>query len=222
MRYSLGAALLLTLALAACGGDDTTAAVDDDATTAGSGGATASSTNAGPTSSSAAGTGGGGSSLECFDFSNDPDLPLAVPSTFAAASERWRRPHDEDPVCPATALTPEGSAEVPRLVTAFCNNDTVAHTYDFEMIADSGPAGEAALDDPYLFLYQGVGVPADPLQCLAVNDDIPDALDTKDAEILGIEVPPGGAITVVSTTYTFDPTDGTGTGYAITVVTNAD
>jgi hypothetical protein len=160
--------------------------------------------------------------LECFDFSLDPDIPLALDGTFSAESPLWRRPHDDPPICPATALLPESAAQVPFVAYAFCNTDSAPHFFDFQMLAQDGPSGEAPLDDPYLILYDGIGIPADPLQCLAVNDDIPDALEAADSEILGSEVPAGGAITVVGTTYTFDPTDGTGTGYYILVVQNAD
>jgi len=160
--------------------------------------------------------------LKCFDFSLDPGVPLAIDGVFGASSPLWRRPHDDAPVCPATALTPAGKADVPFVAYAFCNKDTAPHTFDFEMLAQTGPKGEPPIDDPYLFLYTGQGIPANPLQCLAVNDDIPDALDVKDSEITGVTVPPGGAITMVGTTFTFDPTDGTGTGYYILIVTVND
>ncbi len=192
-------------------------AMDGGATDAG--GADAAVVDGGGTD--AAGTTDGGI-LDCFDFSDDPDLPLAIDGAFVATSPTWRRPHDDEPVCPATALLPDGAAEVPFVVYAFCNRDSVPHTYDVEWLAQDGPGGEPPLDDPYLVLYDGIGIPSDPRQCLAVNDDIPDALDAKDSEILGVTVPAGGALTIVGTTYTFDPTDGTGTGGYIMVVTNAD
>lgn len=160
--------------------------------------------------------------LTCFDFSLDPNMPLAIDGTFTKTSKRWRRPHDDPPVCPATALLPAGKATVPFVVYAFCNNDSKAHTFDFEMLTQQGPKGEPALDDPYLILYSGQGIPKDPLQCLAANDDIPGALTAKDSEITGINVPPGGAITVVGTTVTFSPQDLTGQGYYILVVTVND
>lgn len=185
-------------------------------------GLTAGTGGTGGTTTSTGGTGGGGGALECFAFSDDVDMPLAIDGTFDASSPTWRRPHDDPAVCPATALLPDGAAEVPHVVYAFCNDDSVSHIYDFEMIAQDGPGGEEPLDDPYLILYQGVGIPADPLQCVAVNDDIPEALEVKDSEILGVTVPAGGAITMVGTTFTFDPNDGTGMGYYILVVTNAD
>ncbi|MBW2526933.1 MAG: hypothetical protein JRI23_22315 [Deltaproteobacteria bacterium] len=184
--------------------------------TAGSGG------TATGTGTAVGGAGGGGGTLECWEFSNNPSEPLAVDDTFVATSPTWQRPHDDPPVCPATALLPPTAAEVPFVAYAFCNNDTVPHVYDFEMLAQDGPSGETPLDDPYMFLYQGIGIPSDPLQCLAVNDDIEGALNTKDSEILGVTVPAGGAITVVGTTFTFDPNDGTGQGYHIVVVSNAD
>lgn len=159
---------------------------------------------------------------KCFELSLDPDLPLAIDGAFDKASPRWRRPHDDPPVCPATALLPQGKALVPLVVYAFCNKDSKPHTFDFEMLAQKGPGGEAPLDDPYLILYDGQGIPADPLKCKAVNDDIPDALTSKDSEITSVEVPAGGAITVVGTTVTFSPQDSTGQGYYILVVTVND
>jgi hypothetical protein len=219
---------LTTVLLAAFGCTDEGSGDDDGAgATAGSAGSGAQGPGAGAggTSVGAGGTGGaggGGGTLECFDFSNDSDIPLAIDGTLVASSPTWKRPHDDPEVCPATALLPDTAAEVPHVVYAFCNNDSVPHTYDFEMLAQDGPNSEPALDDPYLFLYEGVGINSDPLQCLAVNDDIPMALDAKDSEILGVTVPAGGAITMVGTTFTFDPGDGTGTGYYILVATNAD
>ena len=134
--------------------------------------------------------------LTCFELSLDPNLPLAIDGTFSASSAMWRRPHDDPPICPATALTPAGKADVPFVVYAFCNGDSEPHTFDFEMLSQVGPKGEPALDDPYLFLYSGQGIPADPKQCLAVNDDIPNALTTKDSEITSVKVPPGGTAAV--------------------------
>lgn len=160
--------------------------------------------------------------LTCYDFSLDPDLPLALDGVFGESSPTWQRPHDDEPICPATALLPDTAARVPYVAYAFCNNTNESHTFDFEMIGTDGPMGEPALDDPYLILYEGRNIPPDARDCLAVNDDIPDTINTSDSEILGIEVPAGGAITMVLTTYTFDPTDGTGEGYYIGVVTTAD
>lgn len=212
--------LAVGVAAASCSEDSS----DGDGGAAGTGGQGLSAGTGGTATGTgtAVGGAGGGGTLECFDFSDDPDMPLALDGTFVASSPTWQRPYDDPAVCPATALLPETAAQVPYVVYAFCNSDSAAHTYDFEMLASDGPSGETPLDDPYLFLYQGIGIPADPLQCLAVNDDIPDALTAKDSEILGVEVPAGGAITVVGTTYTFDPSDGTGMGYYILVVTNAD
>lgn len=225
----VGAAALL-IAAASCseedtGGDGGTAGTAGSGGTATGGGTTGTGTATGggtATGTATGGAGGGGGTLECFDFSDDPGMPLAIDGTFVTTSDTWQRPHDNPEVCPATALLPDTAAEVPYVVYAFCNNDTAPHTYDFEMLAQDGTSGETPLDDPYLFLYEGVGIPADPLQCLAVNDDIPGALDAKDSEILGVTVPAGGAITVVGTTFTFDPNDGTGMGYYILVVSNVD
>lgn len=213
------------IAAASCN-DETS---DGDGGAAGTGGSAGSggqglTAGTGGTGGTTTGTGGlgGGGTMECFEFSDDPNIPLALDGDFVASSETWKRPHDEPAVCPATALLPDTAADVPYVAYAFCNNDTVAHNYDFEMLAQEGTSGETPLDDPYLFLYQGVGIPADPLQCLAVNDDIPDALQVKDSEILGVTVPPGGAITMVGTTYTFEVASETGMGHYILVVTNAD
>lgn len=214
--------MALALAGASCSDDETSGA--GGAAAGGTGGQGLTAGTGGTATGTGSGTGGAGGSgsLECFEFSNDPSVPLALDGTFDGSSPTWQRPHDDPPVCPATALLPDTAAEVPYVVYSFCNEDTVPHVYDFEMLASDGPSGETALDDPYLFLYEGNGIPADPLQCLAVNDDIEGALTAKDSEILDVTVPAGGTITVVGTTFTFDPNDGTGTGYYILVVTNAD
>lgn len=71
-------------------------------------------------------------------------------------------------------------------------------------------------------LYEGETPPADLRQCLEANDDIPDAFDTGDSEILGLTVPASGAVIVVSTTFTYEEATNIGTGAYITIVTNAD
>tara|TARA_R110002096_G_scaffold143328_1_gene299084 strand:+ start:39862 stop:40491 length:630 start_codon:yes stop_codon:yes gene_type:complete len=155
----------------------------------------------------------------CFDFSLDPGIPLAIDGTFIAASETWLRPDDGGEVCPASQLS---ASEVPFVAFSFCNTDTVPHTFDFEMITDDGPNGELPLDDAYLVLYTGQEIPSDPKACLAINDNIPKALNTNDSEILGVTVPAGGAITVVGSAFDFAPADDVGTGYYILVVTSAE
>gem|GEM_PF-4890835 len=160
--------------------------------------------------------------LKCFEFSTDPDMPLAIDGAFLANSKVWRRPHDEPEVCPATALLPTTAADVPFVAYAFCNNDTKPHKFDFEMRSQAGPNGEAPLDDPYLILYKGKNIPTDAKQCAHINDDIPNAIDTKDSEITSVTVEPGGSVTMVGTTFTFDPKDGTGMGGYLLVVWSAD
>ncbi|HMR73614.1 MAG TPA: hypothetical protein PKD61_00835 [Polyangiaceae bacterium] len=190
------------------------------------GGSSGSSGDAGVTGGSGGSAGsadaGDAGTLECFEFSNNPNEPLALDGTFTTSSSFWKRPHDEPEVCPATSLLPANAADVPHVVYAFCNNDSVEHTYSFEMLAQQGPGGEQPLDDPYLVLYAGQGIPADAKQCLAINDDIPNSLNATDSEILDVKVPAGGAVTMVGTTVTYDPTDGTGQGYYILVVQNTD
>lgn len=159
--------------------------------------------------------------LPCFALSNDPDDPLAIDGAFDTQTPRWRRPHDEEPICPASALLPTTAADVPFAVYAFCNQDTKSHAYLIEWLAVEGPLGEAPLDDPYLVVYDGNGIASDARQCRAVNDDVPDALDAKDSE-LRVTVPPGQAITIVGTTYTYAPDDGTGQGGWILVVSVDD
>jgi len=222
MMTCVGLAAILVAAFSCS--DESSEGAGGATATVGSGGSGLSAGSGGTSTATGGtgGTGGGGGALECFDFSNDSGLPLAIDGTFVASSPTWQRPHDDPAVCPATALLPNTAAEVPHVVYAFCNNDSVEHTYDFEMLAQDGPNSEPPLDDPYLFLYEGEGISTDPLQCLAVNDDIPMSLNVKDSEILGVTVPAGGAITMVGTTFTFDPGDGTGQGYYILIVTNAD
>jgi hypothetical protein len=156
--------------------------------------------------------------LTCFELSLDPNVPLAIDGVFDAKTPLWRRPNDDPPVCPAKTLLP-ATTMVPHVAYAFCNKDTKAHTFTFEMVSEVGPKSEPALDDPYLVLYSGQGIPADPLTCLAANDDIPDSINITDSEITGVSVPPGGAITMVGTTVEYNPSAGKGTGYYILVVT---
>lgn len=157
----------------------------------------------------------------CFALSNDPDAPLAIDGAFTSATPRWRRPHDDEPMCPASALLPTTAAEVPYVSYVFCNRDTADHQYTIEWLAVPGPSGEAPLDDPYLVVYEGGAIPTDARQCRAVNDDIPETIDTSDAEVQ-LTVKAGQAITIVGTAYTFAASDGTGSGGYVMVVTNAD
>ena len=173
----------------------------------------------GDTDTDADGDADGDGGLECFALSLDSEEPLALDGIFDESSSTWRRPHDDPPVCPATQLLPTTAAEVPHVVYAFCNEDSVAHDFTFELIGTDGPDGESPLDDPFLVLYTGIGIPASAEGCLAINDDIPDSIGVNDSEITGVTVAPGEAVTAVATTYTFDPSDGTGTGYYILVVT---
>jgi hypothetical protein len=158
--------------------------------------------------------------LECFDFWTDEIA--AIPGAFDETSDMWWRPHDDEPVCPATAVLPGSSGQVPFVAFAFCNREDRELTYNFEMSAQEGPDGEGPVDDPFLILYEGNGIPVDPRQCLAINDDIEFAMDTADSEILNVTVPVGGAITVVGTVYQFDPDDGTGAGGYLLVVEPVD
>lgn len=157
----------------------------------------------------------------CFPFSNDPDDPLAIDGVFDKTTPRWQRPYDDEPVCPATALLPDSAEPVPYVMYAFCNPDTVAHHYRIEWLANDGAGSALPLDDPFLVVYPGDAIAHDARQCSAINDDIPETLNTGDAE-LEVTVAAGAAIAVVGTAFTFSPTDSTGQGAYILVVTNID
>jgi len=222
-RYLL--ALSTAAAIAACNPDSNgtnNGATNNGATN--NGATNNGATNNGATNNGATNNGATGPIVieECFELSLDPDIPLAIDGVFDAASDTWRRPHAETLECPASGVLPDSEPGVPFVAFAFCNNDTVAHTFDFEMLAYEGPNGEAALDDPVLFLYDGQGVPADRLQCRAVNDDVPDSIMTSDSLIESVTVEPGAAITAVGTTFQFDVANAWGTGYYVLVVTSAD
>jgi hypothetical protein len=73
---------------------------------------------------------------------------------------------------------------------------------------DEDPA--LTLEDPYLVAYAGAGIPADPLQCLAINDDAA-TTDTLGSEIPSVTVPAGSDLTLAATTYTPAIDGGTGT-----------
>ncbi len=157
---------------------------------------------------------------DCFEFSDDPETPLAIDGVFGPDDTFWRGPMGDQ--CPADNLSPAANPETPYVAFSFCNNDTVSHFYDFEVRVYEGPNGEAALDDPILYLYDGQGVPADRRQCLFANDDVPDGIGVTDSLIEGFEVAPGQAITTVATPRQYDASRDIGTGYYILVVTNVD
>jgi len=158
-----------------------------------------------------------GEAPDCFDFWVDE--VAAIDGVFGEDSLMWRRPYDEDElVCPAGGLLPESAGEVPYVVYSFCNNEDVDLTYDILMQATDGPDGEPPLDDPVLYLYEGIGIPDDPTACLVANDDL-DALGmSSDAGIEGVVVSPGAQLTIVGTAFQYDSEDGTGEGGYVLVV----
>lgn len=217
--------LLVAVALAACGNPEpaSDAGVDSGASDSGSdAGQDAGTPDSCTPDAGAPDSGTPDAGLTCFDFSLDPNVPLALDGVFGPSSATWRRPHDEPPACPATALLPETAAPVPYVAYAFRNRDSKAHTFTFEMISQDGPSGEPPLDDPFLVLYSGNGIPSDARQCKEINDDIPDTIGVSDAEIADVHVPAGGEVTLVGTTYTYEAASNTGTGYYILVVSRTD
>lgn len=210
--------LLASLAvLSACGDDGSTgdASTDTSITTD-----TSIPTDTAVTTDTGTIVDGGGIVVdECFPIALD-GTPLAIPDTFGDATPTWRRPFDDEPVCPATGILPGDPVQpVPYVAYAFCNEDTAPHTLSIEMLADDDGGAATPLDDPFLVVYAGQGVPADQRQCLAINDDIPDTLDVSDAEITDLTIAPGEAITVVGTAYQWTLAGPEGRGRHIVVVT---
>lgn len=158
-----------------------------------------------------------GAAPDCFDFWVDEIA--AIDGVFGEDSLMWRRPYDEeDLACPASGLLPESAGEVPYVAYSFCNNEDVELTYDILFQATDGVDGEPPLDDPVLYLYEGIGIPDDPTQCLVVNDDLDMMGLSSDAGVEGVTVSPGAQLTIVGTAFQYDPEDGTGAGAYILVV----
>jgi hypothetical protein len=222
MRISSLASLAIVVLLGAACGDDGSGG---DASTD-TGMDTGSRTDTGADTSADTGIGTDGSSgdggipvEECFAISLDGE-PLAIPDTFDDSTPTWRRPFDADPVCPATDILPGDPIQpVPYVAYAFCNEDTESHTLSIEMLADDDGGMETPLDDPFLVVYSGQGVPADVRQCSAINDDTPGSLGVNDAGITDLTIDAGEAITVVGTAFQWTLAGPEGRGHHIIVVT---
>jgi hypothetical protein len=112
------------------------------------------------------------------DLSPPPDLSssctplpstgtLALTGSLTSSSPTWQLPWlNGGYTCPTPAVSK--ASDLPYQVFVFCNNGA-ARSFDFAL--DGSDAGNYTLSDPYLVLYSGSGIPADPLACLDGNDD---------------------------------------------------
>ena len=109
----------------------------------------------------------------------------------------WNRPF-VDVSCPAGALSSVGT-DVHYDTYVFCNSGAQRLVNIFMDGVDEQPA-TLTHTDPYLVIYDGAGIPADPLQCASGNDDF-DMAAGKGAGVTNVTVTAGGTITVIATSY---------------------
>lgn len=142
----------------------------------------------------------------CVELPTTGTLTLNGETT--GADPTWLRPLASGS-CPASDYSSIGTA-VPYDTFVLCNNSGGTLVLDFAM--DGAAEGAYTHTDPYLVLYSGTMIPADPLQCLDGDDDGSAAGNGSLAT--GVTIAAGASVTVVATG--FDNTD-IGT-YAVRVV----
>ncbi|MCB9603732.1 MAG: hypothetical protein H6722_12210 [Sandaracinus sp.] len=113
-----------------------------------------------------------------------PTTTVVIEGTTSGAP-RWERPFADG--CPATSYSAAGSS-VPRTEHFFCNDGGAAGVFDFEL--------SGAIDDSYLIVYDGLGIPANDFLCLASDDE---GGSDNQAAVRGLAVGAGARITVVVT-----------------------
>jgi hypothetical protein len=148
----------------------------------------------------------------CIELPIGSDPALVIMGELTATGLTWMRPEEgETDIC---EMLVDGVYAYEELV--FCNVEAGSLAC---LISHEGIDGDGGtLEDPYLFAYDGAGVPSDRTTCIAENDDDL-ASDTFDS-LLELTVGPGETITVVPSSY--EPVaggDAPGVGtYTVTVV----
>lgn len=125
----------------------------------------------------------------------DMDLPgpggsLTLLGELSAASPTWQRPVR---TCDELATT---APAYPYEGWALHNRSGSALTLTID--ARAAGIGAGTLADPMLFLYSGSALPADPLACVASDDDSGEGLDPR---ITGATVAAGGDAFLAVTTF---------------------
>lgn len=128
--------------------------------------------------------------------------PLVLDGTLSA-STTWNRP-DDDSECPSSTLE---TLELYALSTYVICGDGGTFRVRLDGVDEDAAL---TLEDPYLVAYAGSAIPADALQCLAINDDAA-TTKTLGSEIPSVTVPAGSDLTIAVTTYTPAADAGTGT-----------
>lgn len=107
-----------------------------------------------------------------------------------ASDTSWTRPEVGDG-CPGTVF----STHTTRY-DAYCfyNPSSSEALIDIDLEGSEDPT--LTQPDPYLVVYGGASLPADPLLCLDANDD---AGETYDSLVASLSVAPGARITVIAT-----------------------
>ncbi|HJK90013.1 MAG TPA: hypothetical protein RMH85_01065 [Polyangiaceae bacterium LLY-WYZ-15_(1-7)] len=97
----------------------------------------------------------------------------------------WDRPYAES--CPAGSIS-SGGSDVPYATHVLCNHGLPAGTFDLEL--------SGSIDDSYLVVYDGLGLPANTLACRTADDD---GAGNGQARVSGLALEEGDAVTVVVT-----------------------
>lgn len=148
----------------------------------------------------------------CIELPIGSDPALVIMGELTATGLTWMRPEEgETDIC---EMLVDGVYAYEELV--FCNVEAGSLAC---LITQEGIDGDGGtLEDPYLFAYDGAGVPSDRTTCIAENDD--DLTSETYDSLLELTVGPGETVTVVPSSY--EPVaggDAPGVGtYTVTVV----
>lgn len=96
-------------------------------------------------------------------------------------------------VCPLSVAPTDVTSDSPAQLFKLCNQESTSMTFSLEV--------EAATYDVWVAAYTGDEVPANPQQCLVMNDDDrrnPN-ISTTNAFIPSLTIPAGGVVTLVIT-----------------------
>ena len=114
-------------------------------------------------------------------------------------------PLEAESICPDTVSALDNAAI--RALPVFLGKRQ-CRIDDFFTVDGEESDASLTLYDPYLVVYDGTSIPADPLQCLVINDD---EAATVSSQIDSVSIAAGASITIAATSYD-DSTSGWGEG----------
>jgi len=118
-------------------------------------------------------------------------LPTSPQTLMGELTAAMTYPHLFDDACPSSPTTSEYAYEEFH----FCN-DGPRNIWDVYQ-EGTDTSSSLTLDDPWIVIYDGMGIPADSGLCLEANDDYGATLDSR----VTVIIDPGQVITVVASSY---------------------